>query len=526
MEQGHEGSERKKVCWTIQRDTFDNYIQSPIGLVPKDGGKKTRLIFHLSHPRDPKKGVSVNAATPKELTTVKYQEFDDAVKLCIKEGRACHVGKSDMTSAFRHLAMKKEFWKFLIMKAQNPVDDQWYYFVDKCMPFGASISCSHFQEFSNAISHIVSYMTKKDNINYLDDFFFADLVKLLCNRQINTFLEVCDKVKFPVSMEKTFWATTKLSFLGLLLDTVQQLICIPIEKIQKAKNMIDMALSKKNSKITLHQLQQITGFLNFLTKAVVPGRAFTRRLYCIEENAIKKDMKKHHHIKLTKEMKMDLELWTTFLNHPSIYARSFMDLNVQITSEDVDFYTDASANPNLGCGGICGRNWFILQWNESFVKKYKPSINYLELYALTMGISLWIHKFQNKRISIFCDNMSVVQMVNNNSSKCKNCMVLIRIIVLKALTFNVKINVKHVAGKINIFADWLSRLEYKKFRQHSRKISRIFDNKPMIISQELWPIDKIWLLNNYQNLKQKGTGDFLNFQEEERTENVEEKMEV
>ena len=26
-----------------------NYIQSPIRLVPKDGGKKTRLIFHLSY---------------------------------------------------------------------------------------------------------------------------------------------------------------------------------------------------------------------------------------------------------------------------------------------------------------------------------------------------------------------------------------------------------------------------------------------------------------------------------------------
>ena len=30
---------------------FDSYIQSPIGLVPKDGGKDTRLIFHLSYIR-------------------------------------------------------------------------------------------------------------------------------------------------------------------------------------------------------------------------------------------------------------------------------------------------------------------------------------------------------------------------------------------------------------------------------------------------------------------------------------------
>ena len=42
---------------------FPYYIQSPIGLVPKDG-TDTRLIFHLSHPRG--RGTSVNANTPKD----------------------------------------------------------------------------------------------------------------------------------------------------------------------------------------------------------------------------------------------------------------------------------------------------------------------------------------------------------------------------------------------------------------------------------------------------------------------------
>ena len=228
---------------------FENYIQSPIGLVPKDGGKKTRLIFHLSHPRDNTKGTSVNGSTPKELCSVKYKEFDKAVRICINEGLACYMGKSDMTSAFRHLAMNKKFWKYLVMKAQNPLDNQWYYFVDKCMPFGASISCSHFQRFSNAIAHIVSYYTHKENVNYLDDFLFAHLMELLCNQQIDKFLEICENIRFPISMEKTYWATTKLSFLGLLIDTVNQLICVPIEKINKANMLINNILTKRNKKI-------------------------------------------------------------------------------------------------------------------------------------------------------------------------------------------------------------------------------------------------------------------------------------
>ena len=56
---------------------FDKYIQSPIGLVPKDGGKNTRLIFHLSHPRKTSDGKpkSVNGCTPKWKTAVKYPDF-------------------------------------------------------------------------------------------------------------------------------------------------------------------------------------------------------------------------------------------------------------------------------------------------------------------------------------------------------------------------------------------------------------------------------------------------------------------
>ena len=60
----------KRYAGPFKEIPFKNYIQSPIGLVPKDGGKKTRLIFHLSHPRNSDKGTSINNSTPRELTTV------------------------------------------------------------------------------------------------------------------------------------------------------------------------------------------------------------------------------------------------------------------------------------------------------------------------------------------------------------------------------------------------------------------------------------------------------------------------
>ena len=77
----------KRYAGPFEEIPFENYIQSPIGLVPKDGGKDTRLIFHLSYSRG--KNISVNANTPKEWCKVEYPDFNQAIQLCIQAGTGC-----------------------------------------------------------------------------------------------------------------------------------------------------------------------------------------------------------------------------------------------------------------------------------------------------------------------------------------------------------------------------------------------------------------------------------------------------
>ena len=472
----------KRFAGPFENIPFKQYIQSPIGLVPKDGGRKTRLIFHLSYPKNGE--TSVNFHTPEHLCSVKYKDFDDAVQLCINQDKNCKAGKSDFSAAFRHLPIDPFFWKFLLMKAKNPSNSKWYYFVDKCLPFGSSRSCALFQKFSNAIAHIMRIKTKFDNVNYLDDFFFVAFCMALCNGQINEFIAVCRRINFPISLDKTFWGSTRIVFLGLLIDTVTQRVCIPLDKLQTAKNLINTAIIKR--KLTLEQLQQITGFLNFLGKAVVPGRAFTRRLYAHQTLV----NRKHHHIPVNREMKLDLKCWLAFLEMDEVCSRPFFHFQ---ESTPVDMSTDASRNAYLGAGGTFNGQWFILQWDELFMLENEPSINYLELYAVTIGILLWIQHFQNCAIQIKCDNMSVVHMINNNSSKCRNCMVLIRLIVLHSLKVNVKVTVTYIPSKRNKYPDHLSRLRYRQFRRESKAEGIKFNNTPRQIPEELWPMSKLWL---------------------------------
>ena len=91
--------------YPIDKPSFEYFIQSPIGLVPKDHGKDVHLIFHLSYP---KMGKSVNSETLPELCMVSYPKFDEAIRLCLKEGKSCHIARSDMKSTFRGLGIKPE----------------------------------------------------------------------------------------------------------------------------------------------------------------------------------------------------------------------------------------------------------------------------------------------------------------------------------------------------------------------------------------------------------------------------------
>ena len=246
---------------------FKYFIQSPIGLVAKDGGKDTWLIFHLSYP---KSGGSINACIPKKRCTVTYPDFMDAVNLCQEAGKFAFCSKSDMKSAFRNLPLKVRDFHLLLMRAKNQKNQKWYWFVEKCLSFGSSISCKIFQDFSDSIAYVVRKITGKENVNYLDDYLFVALLRACCNNQINVFIDICSTINFPISMEKTVWASQIVVFLGLLIDNINQVICIPKEKVERAQQMVEKMLGCKKRKATVLSIQKLTDYLNFLCKCIVP----------------------------------------------------------------------------------------------------------------------------------------------------------------------------------------------------------------------------------------------------------------
>ena len=73
----------KRIAGPYDQVPYEHFIQSPIGLVPKAGNtEQTRLIFHLSYDFNEEER-SLNFYTPEEDCSVKYNDLESAVRMCL-----------------------------------------------------------------------------------------------------------------------------------------------------------------------------------------------------------------------------------------------------------------------------------------------------------------------------------------------------------------------------------------------------------------------------------------------------------
>ena len=169
------------------------------------------------------------------------------------------------------------------------------------------------------------------------------------------FLIICAEVGCPISAEKTEWANAVLIFLGILLNGRQHALSIPVDKKTKALTLLNYAIDKK--KVTIRFVQQLTGTLNFICRAIVPGRSFTRGMYSKIKltSASGRDLKSYHHTWLDKEFIADCLVWKQFLSsfNDKGICRPFVDFQDKSrTAKILNFTSDASKNPRLGLGAV------------------------------------------------------------------------------------------------------------------------------------------------------------------------------
>ena len=99
----------------------------------------------------------------------------------------------------------------------------------------------------------------------------------MCNYMVSQFLLLCEELGILISLDKTEWASELIVFLGILLNGRDLSLSIPVDKRDRA---IELLMDMKNrKKSTVKELQKLCGYLNFLCKVIFPGQTFIRRMH-------------------------------------------------------------------------------------------------------------------------------------------------------------------------------------------------------------------------------------------------------
>jgi hypothetical protein len=210
----------------------------------------------------------------------------------------------------------------------------------------------------------------------------------------------------------------------------------------------------RRKKFTLREIQSLNGLLNFACSAVIPVRAFLRRLIDLTKGI----SAAHYYIRLTKSVKADLSFWQTFML--GFNDRSFFLNDVWQDSLTLNLYTDAAAS--LDYGAIFGNEWCFGACCENW-KHFNITI--LQFYPIILSVLLWGDRMSSQRVTFSTDNAALVDIINKATSRDSTVMIFVRQLVLACLNFNILFRARHVPGVKNVFADSLSRLQVTKFKQ-------------------------------------------------------------
>ena len=407
--------------------------------IPKPDGD-VRLIHDCSRPV----GSAVNDYCSTDWQQ-KYATVDDAAK-CMTE--KCYMAKVDLKSAYRSVKISEHSHQVTGLKWD--FNGKTVYLRDTKLCFGARLSPGIFHRLTQAVKRMMSRRGFDLVIVYLDDFLIISKNKHQCALALQELIKLLRKLGFNIHWGKVVDPTTKITFLGIELDSDTMSLRLPRDKLISFRQELQNFLSRKRA--SKRQLQSLAGRLSWAAGVVKGGRVFLRRIFN-QINALKHVS---HKAIITPAVREDLKWWHTFL-----YTFNGRSAILDATPVECVF-TDACED---AAGGIFGYDWFYFNWTEDLPQAKYLHINEKEVLAVVVAANRWAPLWSNKRIILRSDNMVTVASVNKCSSRNTLIMRCLRHLFWLSASFNFHLTAKFFPGYQNTAADAASRLHTPGYLQ-------------------------------------------------------------
>ena len=419
---------------------------SRFSILQKPDKSGWRLLFDLSYPR----GFSVNDGISHEDSSVSYSKLSDVCDEIIKVGKGALLCKFDISRAYRHVPVSRVDRRLLGLSWNGN------FYVDLTLSFGGRSCCAIFNKvgdlftliFNDLVSHITFW-------HYLDDFIGVCQIDApgypaLIARQFATTLDACASMGIPLASSKTVGPTTKLTYLGFELDTIEMTISLPKVKRDAYIEAISAVQGKRS--VVKKTLESLLGKLHHASTVIYVGRAFMRSLV----NKVSRLPHPNSFVSLSKAERLNLQWWVRLLTSwNGVTLLDYCDW------EQVhDFWIASDAAKTEGLGIVHGNSWAYASWPTN-----APSnIAVLEMIALVVGAFLWGHLWKGKSVLFHTDSAAAMFSAESQLPSDLHLAALVRELAILSVTSGFKFKVIHVPGKSNVLPDLLSRGRLDRFR--------------------------------------------------------------
>ena len=190
-------------------------------MIEKNASGKWRLIVDLSSPENS----SVNDGISKELSSLSYMSVDTVAEAAAKLCKGALLAKTDVKSAYRNVPVHPSDRLLLGMSWRGNV------YVDKALPFGLRSAPKIFTAVADALEWIAKRWGADPLYLFLDDYITLGPAESdECQKHLNILLSVCAMLGVPVAVDKTEGPSTRITFLGIEVDTIAMELRLPQDK--------------------------------------------------------------------------------------------------------------------------------------------------------------------------------------------------------------------------------------------------------------------------------------------------------
>ena len=202
---------------------------SPFLTRDKSSSDKRRVIVDLSWPLENSVNDAVRSDSYLDTTfLLTLPTIDHVIKGVKKFGKNSCLAKIDISRAFKHIPIDPKDLQYLGLFWEA-------FYIELNLVFGFKLGSAFFQRFSDSLRFI---LTSEGHycVNYIDDYvLFGN--EAACSAAFERLQKLLAELGLDISVHKNVPSATKVTCLGVLVNTEDFTVSVPPEKLEEIKNL-------------------------------------------------------------------------------------------------------------------------------------------------------------------------------------------------------------------------------------------------------------------------------------------------